>query len=119
MAVSRTEEPRVYRRARPRSRRRWPARVAVGTLAVVAVLGGGVGVRALTQRGEVVGGVRVAGVDVGGASAAQAANRLREQLQPRLDRPLGLPVGGLTPTGGPPQPRTPPAPAPPARPAPP
>ena len=51
-------------------------------------------VRGYTLRDSVLPGVRVAGVDVGGLSRADARGRIESRLGARLRRPIDLSVGG-------------------------
>jgi vancomycin resistance protein YoaR len=65
---------------------------ALGLLALVYVID-------LTMsRGDVPRGVTVAGVEVGGMQRAAAEQRLREQLEPQLNRPLALQAGDIRTT---------------------
>jgi vancomycin resistance protein YoaR len=52
----------------------------------------------LVSQGDVPRGVTVAGVDVGGLKRAAAEERLRDQIEPRLVRPLTVRAGEVTAT---------------------
>ncbi len=64
--------------------------IIAAIVAVVAVIGG----RALLMDGEVPYGVTVGGVEVGGLSEEAAADRLRAELVPRLDRNVVVTLDG-------------------------
>ena len=85
-------EMRVYgaRRSRVLGRRRGLV-TALGAGAAVAAL---LGANLLLQRGEVVDGVRVAGVQLGGASISSARATITRTVSDRLRRPVSLIVGG-------------------------
>jgi vancomycin resistance protein YoaR len=61
--------------------------------AVLGVLGVLYLVDVLASQGNVPRGVTVAGVEVGGMSRANAEKKLREQIEPRLSRPVQLRAG--------------------------
>ena len=79
-----------------RSARGWAARR--GGIAAAVVLGLLLliyGIDLAMSRGDVPRGVIVAGVDVGGLQQAAAEQRLREQLEPRLNHPVTLRAGDV------------------------
>lgn len=80
-------------RARPARFRR--ATVVSAVLALlVLVAGSAVFARAYTLRDAVLPGVRVAGVDVGGMSRADARAAIERGIQARLAKPVEVAVGG-------------------------
>ena len=62
---------------------------------VLGLLALGYGIDVATSRGEVPRGVAVAGVDVGGLQRTAAEQRLREQIEPRLTRPITVRAGDV------------------------
>ncbi|MGH3910236.1 MAG: VanW family protein, partial [Pseudonocardiaceae bacterium] len=68
------------------------AAVVLGLLAIVY------GADVAASRAEVPRGVVVAGVDVGGLQPAAAEQRLREQIEPRLTRPIPVRAGDVDAT---------------------
>ena len=90
--IERRTEMRVYdaRRSRVLGRHR------AGTLVLVLVAGaaGLLGVNMLLQRGEVVDGVRVSGVQLGGRSFAAARTLIARTVSAQLQRPVSLVVDG-------------------------
>jgi vancomycin resistance protein YoaR len=80
-------------RARPGLRK---AGVIAG--AVAGVLAALYGIDLLLSQGAVPRGVTVAAVDVGGLSRADAEQRLREEIEPRLAQPLPVRAGEVTDT---------------------
>ena len=78
------------RRRRPAPRRNTRARQIV-VLALVALVGL-IAVRGLIYRGDVAPGVSVAGVEIGGLSPAEAKERLKAELGPRLDDTVNVAV---------------------------
>ncbi len=79
-----------------------PARLRrLGGIAAAVVLGLlaiAYGADVAASRGEVPRGVAVAGVDVGGLQPAAAEQRLREQIEPRLTRPVPVHAGDVDAT---------------------
>ncbi len=79
-----------------------PARLRrLGGIAAAVVLGLlaiAYGADVAASRGEVPRGVAVAGVDVGGLQPAAAEQRLREQIEPRLTRPIPVHAGDVDAT---------------------
>ncbi|GAA0921616.1 VanW family protein [Nonomuraea longicatena] len=73
-----------------------PRRGLLPTLLVVAVVLGLAAylVPAVAMSGQVLPGTRVSGIDIGGLTINQAADRLRAQLASRLERPVTVNVGG-------------------------
>ncbi len=69
--------------------------VAAAVLLLLAVV---YGVDLALSQGEVPRGVTVAGVAVGGLDRAAAEGRLRDQIAPRLDRPVPLRAGPVETT---------------------
>lgn len=63
--------------------------------AVVGALGLLYGIDLLMSSGEVPRGVTVAGVDVGGMSQSEAEKTLRDQIEPRLSKPVKLRAGSV------------------------
>ncbi|MFI6387703.1 VanW family protein [Nonomuraea sp. NPDC050547] len=51
-------------------------------------------VPAVVMSGSVLRGTRVAGIDIGGLTVTQAADKLRAELAARLDRPVTVSMGG-------------------------
>lgn len=90
MAKSTTERTRP--RPTPRQRRapRTSARTRQLIVLGVVLLAALIVVRGLAQRGEIAGGVAVAGVDVGGLSEQEATAALKTQLAPRLTRTVAV-----------------------------
>ena len=73
----------------------------LGGIVVAVVLGLlalGYGIDVATSRGEVPRGVAVAGVDVGSLQRTAAEQRLREQIEPRLIRPIAVRAGDVDAT---------------------
>lgn len=72
------------------------SRIVIGVVVAAVLLLAAVGAWAYdhTKRDTIAEGVRVAGVDVGGMSAARARTELREQLLDRLRRPVVAVHGG-------------------------
>jgi vancomycin resistance protein YoaR len=68
------------------------ALVAAAVLGVFVVL---YGVDLLLSRGELPRGVTVAGVAVGGMDRAEAEQRLRREVEPRLTRPVAVRAGDV------------------------
>ena len=83
---------------RPRRSLRRGGLVAAAVLALLALLALGYGVDLALSQGEVPRGVTVAGVAVGGLDRAAAEDRLREQLEPRMSRPVPLRAGPVQTT---------------------
>jgi vancomycin resistance protein YoaR len=69
--------------------------VAAAVLGLLALI---YGVDVAMTAGDVPRGVTVAGVQVGGMSRGAAEQRLRAQLEPRLDRPIALRAGAVDAT---------------------
>ncbi|MET7333982.1 VanW family protein [Nonomuraea sp. NPDC005650] len=85
-----SERPASYEPEPPRKRRLLP-----GLLAVVVVLAAlAYVVPAVLMSGSVLRGTHVAGVDIGGLTVTQAADKLRNELASRLSRPVVVDVGG-------------------------
>lgn len=80
---------------RPRRALRRAAVVAGSVLGVFVAL---YAVDLLVSQGNVPRGVTVAGVDVGGLKRAEAEERLREQIEPRLVQPVALRAGDVDTT---------------------
>ncbi len=74
----------------PRRRRLLPALV----LLVVILLALAYLVPAVLMSGSVLRGTRVAGVDIGGLTVTQAADKLRTELSPKLNKPVVADIGG-------------------------
>lgn len=72
--------------------RRKPALIAAAVFGVLVLL---YGIDLLVTNGDVPRGVTVAGVDVGGLSHAKAENRLRDELEPRLAKPVAFTAGDV------------------------
>jgi vancomycin resistance protein YoaR len=68
--------------------------IAVAVAVVLSVAAAAVAVRAYTLRDSVLPGVRVAGVDVGGLSRADARARVEKELGARLRQPVRVSVDG-------------------------
>ncbi|KAA2263491.1 vanomycin resistance protein VanB [Solihabitans fulvus] len=83
---------------RANRRRRAARRAGLVGIAAVAVLGVLYGVDVLFSNGNVPRGVTVAGVQVGGMTRTAAEQKLREQIEPRLARPVGLKAGDVQAT---------------------
>lgn len=64
--------------------------------AVVGAFGLLYGLDMLVSSGNVPRGVTVAGVDVGGMSHDEAEKKLRDEIGPRLDKPVALKAGDVT-----------------------
>ncbi|MGN9839052.1 VanW family protein [Nonomuraea sp. H19] len=78
----------------PRRRRLLP-----GLLVFVAVLAGlAYVVPAVLMSGAVLRGTHVAGVDIGGLTVTQAADKLRTELSTRLSKPVVVDIGGTRDT---------------------
>ena len=78
-------------------RERWQLRLRGGIVAgaVLGLLALLYGADLLLSRGEVPRGVQVAGVEVGGLERADAEQRLRQQIEPRLTRPVPVRAGDV------------------------
>ncbi|MFI7639606.1 VanW family protein [Nonomuraea sp. NPDC049400] len=84
------ERPPAYEPEPPRRRRLLP-----GLLAFVAVLAGlAYVVPAVLMSGSVLRGTHVAGVDIGGLTVTQAADKLRNELGTRLSKPVVVDIAG-------------------------
>ncbi|MEV4107012.1 VanW family protein [Nonomuraea sp. NPDC049695] len=84
------ERPPAYEPEPPRRRRLLP-----GLLAFVVVLAGlAYVVPAVLMSGSVLRGTHVAGVDIGGLTVTQAADKLRTKLATRLSDPVVVDIGG-------------------------
>jgi vancomycin resistance protein YoaR len=98
-----TEVPRIlatplHRRdqADDAGHRRPPLRrTGIVTAAVLGLLALVYGIDLAMSSGDVPRGVSVAGVQVGGMTRAAAEQRLREQLEPRLNHPITLQAGDV------------------------
>ena len=73
-------------------------RTGIVAAAVLGLLTLVYGIDLAMSAGEVPRGVTVAGVHVGGMARATAEQRLREQLEPRLNQPIALRVGDVDAT---------------------
>ncbi|MDX8144296.1 VanW family protein [Lentzea sp. BCCO 10_0061] len=71
-------------------------RAVIVAAAVVGAFGLLYGLDILVSSGNVPRGVTVAGVDVGGMSHADAEKKLRDEIGPRLDKPVALKAGDVT-----------------------
>ncbi|WP_442916845.1 VanW family protein [Lentzea sp. NBC_00516] len=71
-------------------------RAVIVAAAVVGAFGLLYGLDILVSSGNVPRGVTVAGVDVGGLSHADAEKKLRDEIGPRLDKPVALKAGDVT-----------------------
>ncbi|TCO64796.1 VanW family protein [Actinocrispum wychmicini] len=96
-----SDEPTVqWTKAAPlkadRKRKSLRRKAAVVAGAVVGLFGVLYLVDLLTSEGDVPRGVVVAGVEVGGLSRASAEAKLREQIEPRLTRPVRLAAADFT-----------------------
>jgi vancomycin resistance protein YoaR len=80
------------------NRGRAPRRTGIVAAAVLGLLALVYGIDLAMSAGEVPRGVTVVGVHVGGMARATAEQRLREQLEPRLNQPIGLRVGDVDAT---------------------
>ncbi|MCK2236422.1 MULTISPECIES: VanW family protein [unclassified Crossiella] len=76
-----------------RSRRK--RRTIMGVAAAFGVFGLLYGVDLLLTQGNVPRGVAVAGVDVGGLDRAAAETKLRQQIEPRLTKPVTVRAGDV------------------------
>ncbi|MEQ4719066.1 VanW family protein [Nonomuraea sp. B19D2] len=84
------ERPPAYEPEPPRRRRLLP-----GLLAFVVVLAGlAYVVPAVLMSGSVLRGTHVAGVDIGGLTVTQAADKLRNELGTRLSKPVVVDIAG-------------------------
>ncbi|MFC7593041.1 hypothetical protein ACFQYP_62055 [Nonomuraea antimicrobica] len=84
------ESPSPYTPEPPRRRRVLPGLgVFVLVLVVLAYV-----VPAVLMSGSVLRGTRVAGVDIGGLTVTQAADKLRTELGERLSKPVVVDIGG-------------------------
>ncbi len=72
------------------------ATIALGLALLVTVAGAALFARAYTLQDSVLPGVSVAGVEVGGLPRVEAQARLRQELGPRLARPVRVSVGDRT-----------------------
>jgi vancomycin resistance protein YoaR len=86
------------RRARPVHRLGLASTVAIALALVLVLLGALVLARGIMFRDDVLPGTRVAGIDVGGLSPADAEARITSELGPRLARPVTITVAGGTVT---------------------
>jgi len=84
------------RLARPVHRLGLATTVAISLALVLALVGSAVGARAVMLRDAVLPGVRVAGVEVGGLTRADAEQRIAVKIGARLERPIELAVAGTT-----------------------
>ncbi|MDX3106748.1 VanW family protein [Nonomuraea angiospora] len=85
-----SERPTSYEPEPPRKRRLLPALlVCVVVLAALAYV-----VPAVLMSGSVLRGTHVSGVDIGGLTVTQAADKLRNQLATRLSRPVVVDIAG-------------------------
>ncbi|MFN2495505.1 MAG: VanW family protein [Pseudonocardiaceae bacterium] len=91
-AATTTEIPRIPPAPTPARLVRRGGIVAVAVFGLLALV---YGIDVAASRGEVPRGVTVAGVDVGGLDRTAAEQRLREQLEPRLNRPVALRAGDV------------------------
>ncbi|WP_425434605.1 VanW family protein [Lentzea xinjiangensis] len=78
---------------RPKNSRK---KALVVAAAVVGAFGLLYGLDMLVSSGNVPRGVTVAGVDVGGMSHADAEKKLRDEIGPRLSKPVALKAGDVT-----------------------
>ncbi|MFC4003674.1 VanW family protein [Prauserella oleivorans] len=76
----------------------WRRKGVLAALATVGVLSALYGLDLLLSQGEMPRGVAVSGVDIGGLNRAEAEQRLREVIEPRLRRPLPVAVGEVRST---------------------
>lgn len=84
------EGPSPYEPEPPRRRRLLPGLVAfLVVLAALAYV-----VPAVLMSGSVLRGTRVAGVDIGGLTVTQAADKLRTELATKLSKPVIADIGG-------------------------
>ncbi|MFC4112431.1 VanW family protein [Nonomuraea zeae] len=85
-----SERPSVFEPDPPRRRRLLP-----GLLTLVVVLAAlAYVVPAVLMSGSVLRGTHVAGVDIGGLTVTQAADKLRNDLGARLSKPVVVDIGG-------------------------
>ncbi|GAA5159306.1 MULTISPECIES: VanW family protein [Amycolatopsis] len=84
--------------ATPKRPRRALKRAAVIAGSVLGVLVALYAVDLLVSQGNVPRGVTVAGVDVGGLKRAEAEERLRAQIEPRLVKPVAVRAGDVDTT---------------------
>jgi vancomycin resistance protein YoaR len=82
----------------PKRRRRALRRVGIITGSVLGVLVALYAVDLLVSQGDVPRGVTVAGVDVGGLKRAKAEERLRDEIEPRLVKPVAVRAGDVDAT---------------------
>ncbi|MTD52749.1 VanW family protein [Amycolatopsis pithecellobii] len=87
--------PRVEPPHKPRRALRRAGIIAGSVLGVLAAL---YAVDLLVSQGNVPRGVTVAGVDVGGLKRADAEERLRSQIEPRLVKPVSVRAGDVSAT---------------------
>ncbi len=87
--------PKVQPPKKPRTALRRAGFIAGSVLGVLVAL---YAVDLLVSQGNVPRGVTVAGVDVGGLKRADAEQRLREQIQPRLVKPVTVHAGDVSAT---------------------
>ncbi|MGP3956117.1 VanW family protein [Nonomuraea sp. 3N208] len=84
------ERPSVFDSDPPKRRRLLPGlALFVVVLAALAYV-----VPAVLMSGSVLRGTRVAGVDIGGLTVTQAAEKLRIELSPKLSKPVVVDIGG-------------------------
>jgi len=83
---------------RDANRSRALRRTGIVAAAVLGLLALVYGLDLAMSAGEVPRGVTVAGVHVGGMARATAEQRLRQQLEPRLNQPIALRVGDVDAT---------------------
>ncbi|MDQ4011877.1 MAG: VanW family protein [Actinomycetota bacterium] len=79
----------------PGTRGRALRRGGIAAAVVLGLLVLAYGIDLVVSRGDVPRGVIVAGVDVGGIQQTAAEQRLREQLEPRLNHPVTLRAGDV------------------------
>ncbi|WP_043618471.1 VanW family protein [Nonomuraea candida] len=88
------ERPSPYEPEPPRRRRLLPGLIVlVLVLAALAYV-----VPAVLMSGSVLRGTRVAGVDIGGLTVTQAADKLRSELAAKLSKPVVADIGGTKET---------------------
>jgi vancomycin resistance protein YoaR len=82
----------------PRQKRRTLLRTGIVVGAALGLLALIYGIDLATSSGDVPRGVTVAGVQVGGMARAEAEQRLRERLEPRLSHPIAVQAGDVNVT---------------------
>lgn len=81
-------------RASGRTGRRLPRRLVLASVVGIIVVLLVIVVRALTIAGEVPGGTRVAGIEIGGLSPGAAEAKLSRELSDDAERPIAVTAAG-------------------------